>query len=84
MLNTNTKFDQLATEILCGLPPMQLQIDNITVNFGINLSRHLDIMWKLCRKCQLTEMKTDKKLIDVFFKVRGATNGFTVQLAIST
>ena len=31
IIGTSTKFDQLAAEILCGLPPMQLQIDIITI-----------------------------------------------------
>ena len=78
ILGTNTKFNQLAAEILCGLPPMQLQIAIITIKFGIKLSQHQDILWQLYRKCQLPEIRTDKSLIDDFCKVTGATNGYTV------
>ena len=78
IIGTSTKFDQLAAEILCGLPPMQLQIDIITIKFGIKLSQQQDILWKLYLKCQLPERKSDKNLIDDFYKVTGATNCYTV------
>ena len=78
IIGTSTKFDQLAAEILCGLPPMQLQIDIITIKFGIKLSQQQDILWKLYRKCQLPEIKSDKNLIDDFYKVTGAINCYTV------
>ena len=78
ILGTNTNFNQLAAEILCSLPPMQLQIDIITIKFGVKLSQHQDILWELYRKCQLLEIKTDKNLIDDLCKVTGATNGYTV------
>ena len=78
IIGTSTKFDQLAAEILCGLPPMQLQIDIITIKFGIKLSQQQDILWKLYQKCQLPEIKSDKNLIDDFYKVTGAINCYTV------
>ena len=57
---------------------MQLQIDIITIKFGIKLSQQQDILWKLYRKCQLPEIKSDKNLIDDFYKVTGAINCYTV------
>ena len=62
IIGTSTKIDQLAAEILCGLPPMQLQIDIITFKFGIKLSQQQDKLWKLYRKCQFPERKSDKNL----------------------
>ena len=78
IIGTSTKFDQLAAEILCGLPPMQLQIDIITIKFGIKLSQQQDILWKLYRKCQLPEIRSNKNLIDDFYKVTGAINCYMV------
>ena len=76
ILVKSTKFDQLVAEMLCGLPPMQLQIDINTIKFGIMRSQQQDILWKLYRKCQLAELKSDK--IDDFSKVASATNCYTV------
>ena len=78
IIGTSTKFDQLAAEILCGLPHMQLQTDIITIKFVIKLPQQQDILWKLYRKCQLPEIKSDKNLIDDFYKVTGAMNCYTV------
>ena len=47
IIGTSTKLDQLAAEILCVLPRMQLQIDIITIKFRIKLSQQQDILWKL-------------------------------------
>ena len=82
IIGTSTKFDQLAAEILCGLPPMQLQIDIITIKFGIKLSQQQDILWELYRKCQLPEIKSHKNLIDDFYKSSETgviTPGFNVR-----
>ena len=78
IVGPSKKFDQLAAELLCGLPPMQLQIDIITIKFGIKLSQKQDILWKLYRKCQLPEIKSDKNLIDDFYQVTGAINCYRV------
>ena len=58
---------------------MQLQIDIINIKFGMKLSQQLDILlWNLCRKCQLPELKMKKNLIDDFYRVTGETNCYTV------
>ena len=36
ILGTNTIFNQLAAGILCGLPPMLIQTDVISINSGLN------------------------------------------------
>ena len=76
IIGTSTKFDQLAAEILCGLPPMQLHIDIITIKIGIKLSQQQDFLRKLYPKCQLPEIKSDKN--HNFYKVTGATKCNTV------
>ena len=72
----STKFDQLVVECCAVSRLMQLQIDIITIKFGIMRSQQQDILWKLYRKCQFTELKSDK--IDDFSKVASATNCYTV------
>ena len=57
---------------------MQLQIDKISIKFGIKLSQQQDSLWKLYRKCQLPKIKSDKNLIDDFNKVTGAMNCYTM------
>ena len=47
IIGTSTKLDQLAAEILCGLPPMQLQNDIIFTKPKIKHSQQLEILWKL-------------------------------------
>ena len=47
IIGTSTKLDQLAAEILCNLPPMQLQNDIITTKLRIKLSQQPELLWKL-------------------------------------
>ena len=50
----------------------------LKASFHTFYSQQQDILWKLYRKCQLPEIKSDKNLIDDFYKVTGAINCYTV------
>ena len=50
----------------------------LKANFHTFYSQQQDILWKLYRKCQLPEIKSDKNLIDDFYEVTGAINCYTV------
>ena len=56
---------------------MLIRTDVISINFGIKLSMCSDSLHQSYLKSQLSEIRTDRKLVDPFYRTTGTTGTYT-------
>ena len=77
ILRTNMKFNQLSTEYFCRIPPMMIQTDVISINIEIKF------LASEIQNSQLSEIRTDKNLVDQFYRTTGTTGAHTKTTCLS-
>ena len=83
ILGTKTKFNQHAAENLCGIPPMLIETDVISIKFGIKLSMCNDSLHQRHLNSQLPEIRTDSNLVDQINRFTGTPGAYTKSACLS-
>ena len=72
ILGTIRKSSHLAAEIRCGIPPML-----------IKLFMRINSLQQRYQNNQLAEIRTDRNLVDQFYRIAGTTGTFTKSMCLS-